>query len=337
VPAAVCEEVLIARADFQRWAQQRGLLSAFRAGAISYVEFEGYAALFLGKELFPLRYRNGGQSAYESRLRKLGRHVEAKLDQVRNLLPMVQSQFQQMALVGRVNAQRHERLVLRQSNVVLIAIALFCCSFAFLLQLLSAGLMVEQISFTSLVTQLAYFAAAMVACVLFQCGIIAAQLRFDFILRTAIRNGSAVVAIVATLSFLSFQLVKWLALIGNSWLWMVIVASLLTLIGYITNPPKRKSLLVWVIGILFNFLLVLLAVSVWLVDFPLAFHWFWVVVGFVVLVCATYYDNKAFELEAKHGTSDLTPGIKERNSQFFWTARQTVMDARKVEDLGHDF
>jgi hypothetical protein len=75
--------------------------------------------------------------------------------------------------------------------LVLIAIALVCCSFAFLLQLLSAGLIVEQTSFTSLVTQLAYFTAAMVPCVLFQCGIIDAQLRFDFILRTAIRNGSA--------------------------------------------------------------------------------------------------------------------------------------------------
>lgn len=339
VPAKVCEEMLAVRPDFQRWANQRGLLSAFRAGAISYVEFEGYAALFLGKELFPLRYQNGGQSEYESRLRKLGRHVEAKLDQLHNLLPRVQAQFQQMARVGRADAQRCERSLVRRADLILLAIVGCCIGIAFLLQLHSAGLIKEQTSFTSFVTEFVYFASAMVACVLLQCGIIAAQLRFDFIFRTAIRNGSAMFAIFAVLSFLSLQFIKWLALFGNSWFGMVIAASAVTLIGYVTDPPKRKSVWVWVIGVPLNFLLLLLTFfgAAWLADFPLVFHWFWIATGLVVLGCATYYDNKTFELETEHGTSDLTPGVKERSSQLFWTARQTVMDARKVDDLGHDF
>ena len=72
-------------------------------------------------------------------------------------------------------------------------------------------------------------------------------------------------------------------------------------------------------------------------KYPTVFHWVWIVIGFIVLSWKGFNDNQVLQLEIEHGTSNLTPGIKERKSQFFWTARQTVMDAKKVEDLGHDF
>ena len=339
VPLPVCEEVLNARPDFRRWLQQRGVLSAFRAGAISYVEFEGYSALFLKKELFLLQYRSGTQSEYEARLRKLGRHVEAKLDKIESLLARVQEQLQQIELVGRKSSEQREQGVERKSTLGLIAIIAFSWVLAFLIQLHHVGLLASTAASFAIARELTYFMASVLAYVLVQCAIITDQLRFDFIAKTAIRNASAILSLFALLGFLSFQAIQWFAAIGNSWPWLLAVSTLLTVLGFITNPIKQKRWYVWAFAVPFNFALVMLIFlsASFFAKYPTVFHWVWIVIGFIVLSWKGFNDNQVLQLEIEHGTSNLTPGIKERKSQFFWTARQTVMDAKKVEDLGHDF
>jgi hypothetical protein len=288
VPAVVCEETLDALPDFKRWLHQSGLVSAFRAGRISYVEFEGYTALYLKKAFLPVRYRNGAQPDYEDRMRRLGRHVEFKLAGLDALLPIVQEQLRKIERIDRQGGRAVEPRRRRRADwLFAIGIGL-CLGFAFLVQLARAGWVHEFASLAAILPQLVSFTVFAAALLLFQFAVISDELQPGFKLRTAARNGSVAMAIFSVLS---------------------------AAVGYASQ----------------------LLLPAWQVAGAGWMHWAVMIVGAVIIVRATQEDSRILDQEIRRGTSSTRPGGKQGPSHLFWTDRQTVMEARRVDDLGANY
>jgi len=75
----------------------------------------------------------------------------------------------------------------------------------------------------------------------------------------------------------------------------------------------------------------------WSNMFAIWLHWLVVSGGILIVVLATKKDSDDFVKILDYGTSDLTPGTIARSDGFFWHERQTVMDALRVADFGHDY
>jgi len=338
VPKAVCNEVLRVLPDFRRWLAQKGLLSALQDGDIGYLDFEGFASLYLRKELVLIRFGSGAQSDYEPRLRKLGRHVEAKCDKLTELLPRVQAQLAEIKIIDRASAQHTERKVLRVLNALWMFAIAVCFGVVFLIQLDLSGAL-QTMDPPQVLRQLAYLLAVSGAAVLFQSLIMTDTLSFGFRLEIAIRNWFVGLLIATLCAYAAFKTMALAETLNTSWTTLITISILLTVISFWFKPPQNKGVGVWLLSFLLNVAFCILVLVLWanLARFPIELFWSFVTLGFAILIRSTWQDNKELELEIEHGTSDLSEGVTARNSQFFWVARQTVMDARRQEDLGSDF
>lgn len=283
VPAAVCRELLTELPDFGAWLKQRGLRSAFRAGAISYVAFEGYAALFLRKAFSLARYRSGADPHYEQHLRRLGRHVEHHLQSVDALIPFISAQLKLVKRLDAQGAQQRHQQASESASKVGLFVLLACCVVSFLIQFNFATMTANPFSLRMWLTQLVSAIGLLAVPMLLQLAIITDQLTLGFKLKVAARNGIVFGLIFSLGAWLSFLHPQSIAIAGDS---------------------------------------------------PSNWYWGWTLFGQILLLAATWSDNRDLELEIEHGTSDLTPGTTERSSHFFWVARQTIMEARRSEDFG---
>jgi len=107
----------------------------------------------------------------------------------------------------------------------------------------------------------------------------------------------------------------------------------------LVQAAEKKGVGAWLFSFLLNAALCIFMIAAWanLAHFTIELFWCFTVLGFAILIRSTWQESKEIELEIEHGTSDLTEGVTARNSQFFWVARQTVMDARRHEDLRSGF
>jgi len=203
VPALVCAELLVALPEFRDWLQNRALLSVFQAEELGYTDFEAYACLYLRKELLLVRYASGAQSAHEARLRQFaGRHVEAKIKNVAELLPMTLDKLAEIHSIDRKTEQAAGRSNKTLGHWSFAALVAFAVVASFVFQLMAVGIANSANSITVFLPQLAHCLAALALTVLLQLAVLTDRLTLKFRVRAAVRNGAVALLIFSLLAHL---------------------------------------------------------------------------------------------------------------------------------------
>ena len=341
VPALVCAELLAALPEFRDWLQNRALLLVFQAGELGYTDFEAYACLYLKKELLLVRYASGAQSAHEARLRQFaGRHVEAKIENVAELLPMTLDKLAEIHSIDRKTEQAAGRSNKTLGHWAFAALVAFAVVASFVFQLMAVGIAGSANSITVFLPQLAHCLAALALTVLLQLAVLTDRLTLKFRVRAAVRNGAVALLIFSLLGWLCIALSGVGAWIATTWFRLICTSAAISFASlWFQFRGKAHSRMFLFASFTLNTLFcagVFMLMS-WSNMFAIWLHWLVVSGGILIVVIATKKDSDDFVKILDYGTSDLTPGTITRSDGFFWHERQTVMDALRVEDFGHDY
>lgn len=197
VPSEMVEELYRHDPNLRNWLVRMALNEA--TGKFGYTDWEAYIALYLDRPFLPVHFQNGTRPEHTSRLERLGRHVESKIDSVGQIWPLIQLA---LGLVNRdERTARHKKYARdeRRNVSYLIVFVVVVLSIAALLQLSIAN----QVGFAAnqFLPTLGSVLACWAAFVLIQLGAMSDRLLISFRIRVALRTATALFFISVLMGF----------------------------------------------------------------------------------------------------------------------------------------